>query len=118
MLFTRKIAPRRGNEHLTQDTAYGVKGMDSAPRRGNEHLTQDTAYGVKGMDSAPRRGNEHLAQGIALGRQRTHIVRPERAKALLESNAFGPTGRGSLNTRYTQGVTLGYELIGLAGRLC
>ena len=55
---------------------------------------------------APRRGNEPIAQGIALGKERCS-QRPERAKALTESNAFALSGRKS-SALHTQGDALGY----------
>lgn len=62
----------------------------------------------------PRRGNKPLAQGIALGGKMSD-PRPERAKALIVSNAFALSGRWML-TLYTQGDAPGYVLIGLSGR--
>ena len=53
----------------------------------------------------PQRGNEPSAQGNALG-NRTFKPRPERAKAIVGSKAFAPSGRWR-HTLYTQGVALG-----------
>ena len=63
----------------------------------------------------PQRGNEPSAQGSALG-DRTFNPRPERAKAIVGSNAFALTGRWRHNL-YTQGVALGYLRAGLSDRL-
>ena len=53
----------------------------------------------------PRRGDELSAQGSTLG-DRTFKPRPERAKAIVGSKAFAPSGRWR-HTLYTQGVALG-----------
>jgi len=42
-------------------------------------------------------------------------MRPVGAKAIIV-NAFAPTGRFAFINLYTQGVALGYELIGLSAR--
>ena len=43
-------------------------------------------------------------------------MRPVRAKALI-INAFAPTGHFDFVYPYTQGVALGYVLIGLSARI-
>ena len=68
---------------------------------------------IRNRPTTPRRGNEPLAQGNALG-SRQWDNRPERAKALKENNAFALSGRGQ-RLYPTQGVALGYELVGLSG---
>jgi hypothetical protein len=61
---------------------------------------------IRNQVIAPRRGNKLQAQGIALGNGR-RSQRPERAKALTESNAFALSGRKS-SALHTQGDALGY----------
>ena len=64
---------------------------------------------------APK-GQKHIAQGNTLGENAQTIKRPVRAKALI-INAFALTGRFVFINPYTQGVALGYVLIGLSARI-
>ena len=61
------------------------------------------------------KGQNHIAQGNALGNNKSKTKRPVRAKAFC-FNALALTGRFGVMPLSTQGVALGYVIIGPSAR--
>ena len=69
-------------------------------------------------ESAPKRGIEPPAQGTALGNKGniTEGALTGQKPYRWEENAFAPPGRNHHTAYKTQGVALGYMIVGLSGR--
>ena len=69
-------------------------------------------------ESAPERGIEPLAQGNTLGDKGkiTEGALTGQKRYRWEKNAFAPPGRNHHTAYNTQGVALGYMIVGLSGR--
>ena len=69
-------------------------------------------------ESAPERGNEPPAQGTTLGNKGniTDGALTGQKRYRWEENAFAPPGRNHHTAYNTQGVALGYMIVGLSGR--
>ena len=71
-------------------------------------------------ECAPERGNEPPAQGTALGNKDniTDSALTGQKRYRWEENAFAPPGRNYYTAYKTQGVALGYMVVGPSDRRC
>ena len=74
----------------------------------------------RSYECATERGNELSAQGNTLGEQGTKQAAPRQGKSVIDGrNMLLPLpGRNHHTTYNTQGVALGYMIVGLSDRRC
>ena len=104
---------------LPLSNAYGISSIATQHKSNNNSIPYVVSQSPNlTAECAPERGNEPPAQGSAVGNKGyiTGGALTGQKRYRWEENAFAPPGRNHHTAYNTQGVALGYMIVGLSGR--